>query len=171
MRTSGLRYCTTKARSATAVGICYEVGGGVVSPRWVQGWEGTRILSPFSDWRLVRVPLGLELLRLCFFLRLHALSLYVSSGILPMSPPDAQIFVVSFSGNKQVCRLFPSLPALQNLGSWGGEGWGSLLCYPWYPFDGSTLPVYMAFPLPFCRLSILLPLLCTCLPSFCHCKN
>jgi hypothetical protein len=38
------------------------------------------------------VPLGLELLRLSFFLRLHALSLYVSSCILPMSPPDAQFF-------------------------------------------------------------------------------
>jgi hypothetical protein len=59
------------------VGICYGVGGGVVSPRRVQGWEGTRILSPFSDRRLG------------FFLRLHALSLYVSSGILPMFPPDA----------------------------------------------------------------------------------
>jgi hypothetical protein len=59
----------------------------------------------------VRVPLGLELLRLGFFLRLRALSLYVSSGILPMSPPDAQVFVMSFSGNEQV-RLplpFPSL--------------------------------------------------------------
>jgi hypothetical protein len=31
---------------------------------------------------------------------LRALSLYVSSGILPMSPPDAQVFVVSFSGNE-----------------------------------------------------------------------
>ena len=42
----------------------------------------------------------LELLRLGFFLRLRALSLYVSSGILPMSPLDAQVFVVSFSDNK-----------------------------------------------------------------------
>jgi hypothetical protein len=51
--------------------------------------------SPYSsdtsldtDPRLVQVPLGLELLRLGFFLRLCALSLYVSSGILPMLPPD-----------------------------------------------------------------------------------
>jgi hypothetical protein len=60
----------------------------------------------------VRVPLGLKLLRLSFFLRLRALSLYVSSGILPMSPPDAQVFVVSFSGNEHVCLPlpFPSLP-------------------------------------------------------------
>jgi hypothetical protein len=53
MRSPGLRYWTTKARRATAIGICYEVGGGVVSPRRVQGWEGTRILSPFSNLRLV----------------------------------------------------------------------------------------------------------------------
>jgi hypothetical protein len=55
-----------------------------VSSQRVQGWEGTHILSPFSDRRFVRV----ELLRLGFFLRLRALSLYVSSGILPMSLPD-----------------------------------------------------------------------------------
>jgi hypothetical protein len=67
--------------------------------------------------------------------------------------------------------LFPSLPALRNLGSGGGEGWGSLICCLWYTFDGSASPVYMAFPLPHCRLGILLPLLCTCHPSFCHCKN
>jgi hypothetical protein len=47
--TPGLRYWTTKARNVAAVGICYEVGGGVVSLRRVQGWEDTRILSPFSD--------------------------------------------------------------------------------------------------------------------------
>jgi hypothetical protein len=33
----------------TAVGIYYRVGGGIVSLRRVQGWEDTRILSPFSD--------------------------------------------------------------------------------------------------------------------------
>jgi hypothetical protein len=32
MRSLGLRYWTTKARSAAAVDICYGVGGGVVSP-------------------------------------------------------------------------------------------------------------------------------------------
>jgi hypothetical protein len=50
----------------------------------------------------VRVTLGLELLRLGFFLSLRALSLYVSSGILLMPHPNAQVFVVSFSGNEQV---------------------------------------------------------------------
>jgi hypothetical protein len=50
----------------------------------------------------VRVFLGLELLWLGFFLRLRALSLYVSSGILHMSPLNIHVFVVSFSGNEQV---------------------------------------------------------------------
>jgi hypothetical protein len=123
MRSPGLRYWTTKARSAAVVNICYEVGGGVVLPRWVQGWEGTRILSPFSDRRLVRVPLGLELLQLGFFLRLHALSLYVSSDIIPMLPLDVQVFVVSF-GNE---RVWPPLPFPScSTKPWrlGGEGWG-----------------------------------------------
>jgi hypothetical protein len=35
--------------SVAAVDICYEVGGGVLSLRRVQGWEDTRILSPFLD--------------------------------------------------------------------------------------------------------------------------
>jgi hypothetical protein len=101
----------------------------------------------------------------------RSLSLYVSSGILPMSPLDAQVFVVSFSGNEQVSRHFPSLPAIRNLRSGGGEGWRSLICCLWYPFDGSTSPIYIDFPLPWCRLDMLLSLLCTCHPSFCHCKN
>jgi hypothetical protein len=32
-----VRYWTTKARSVAIVGICYRVGGGVVSLRRVQG--------------------------------------------------------------------------------------------------------------------------------------
>jgi hypothetical protein len=39
------------------------------------------------------------------------------------------------------------------------------------PFDASTSPVYIVFPLPRCRLGMLLPLLFTCHTSFCHCKN
>ena len=95
------------------------------------------------------------------------LSPYISSGILPMSPPDAQVFVVSFSGNKQVCPPlpFPSFSALRNLGS--GEARDVVPdLLPMYPFDGSALPIYMDFPLPRCRLGMLLPLLCTCHPSF-----
>jgi hypothetical protein len=102
---------------------------------------------------------------------LRALSLYVSSGILPMSPPDAQVFVVSSPTTNRYARLFSSLHALRNLGSGEGEGWGSLICCLWYPFDGSASPVYIAFPLPRCQLGMLLPLLCNCHPSFCHCKN
>jgi hypothetical protein len=49
MRSPDLRYWTTKTCSVAAVGICYKVGGGVVSLRRVQGWKDTRILSPFSD--------------------------------------------------------------------------------------------------------------------------
>ena len=45
---------------------------------------------------------GLELHWLGFFLRLRALSLYVSNGILPMSPSDVHVFVVSFFGNEHV---------------------------------------------------------------------
>jgi hypothetical protein len=132
MKSPGLRYWTTKARCVAAVGICYGVGGGVVSLRRVQGWEDTHILSPFSDWRLVRVPLDLELLRLGFFLRLHALFL-ISSGILPMSPPGAQVFVVSFSGNEQVCRSLPFPSCSTKPCKWGRRGMGYLICCLWYP--------------------------------------
>jgi hypothetical protein len=57
-----------------AVDICYGVGDGVVSLRPVLPAQPA---APFSDWRMVRVPLGLELLWLGFFLRLRALSLYI----------------------------------------------------------------------------------------------
>jgi hypothetical protein len=124
MRSPGLRYWTTKARSTAAVDICYGVGGGVVSPRWVHGWEGTLILSPFSDWRLVRVPLSLELLWLRFFLRLRALSLYVSSCILPMSSPVTHVFVVSFSGNEQVCPPLPFPSCFTKPWKWRRRGMG-----------------------------------------------
>jgi hypothetical protein len=43
---------------------------------------------------------------------------------------------------------------------------GPLICSLWYPFDGSASPVYMVFPLPQCRLSMLLLLLCTYLSAF-----
>jgi hypothetical protein len=39
------------------------------------------------------------------FFSVCVLSPYITSGILPMSPPDAQVFVVSFSDNEQVCLL------------------------------------------------------------------
>jgi hypothetical protein len=142
-----------------------------VSPQRVQGWEGTRIISSFSDWRLVRVHLGLELLRLGFFIRLRALSLYVSSGILPISPLDVQVFIVSFSGNEHVCLHLPFLSCTTKPWKWLRRGMGSLICCLRYPFVGSASPIYMSFPLPRCWLCMLLPLLCTCHPCFFHCKN
>jgi hypothetical protein len=70
----------------------------------------------------VRVPLGLELLRVGFFLRLRALSLYVSSGILPTSPPDAQVFIVSFSDNEQVRPPLPFPSCSTKPWKWGRRG-------------------------------------------------
>jgi hypothetical protein len=119
----------------------------------------------------VRVPLGLKLLQLDFFLRLHALSLYVSSSILPMSPLDVQVFVVSFFGNEQVCPPLPFPSCSTKPWKRGDEGCGSLICCLWYLFNSSTSPVYMVFSLPRCRLGMLLLILCTCHPSFYHCKN
>jgi hypothetical protein len=98
----------------------------------------------------VRVPLGLELIRLSFFLHLCAPSLYVSSGILPMSPPDAQGFIVYFSNNEHVCSPLPFPSCSTKPWKWGGKGWGSLICCLWYPFNGLASPVYMSFPLPRC---------------------
>jgi hypothetical protein len=48
MTSPDLRYWTTKARSAVAVGICYEVGGGVVSPRRVQAGRHSHSLALFG---------------------------------------------------------------------------------------------------------------------------
>jgi hypothetical protein len=106
MRSPCLRYWTTKARSVAAVGICYGVGGGVVSLRRVQGWEDTCISHP--SW--IDAWCGCPSVWSCSgwaSFSAYVLSPYISSGILSMSALDAQVFVVSFSGNEQVC---PSLP-------------------------------------------------------------
>jgi hypothetical protein len=68
------------------------------------------------------------------------------------------------SPTNRYARLFPSCSTKP----WKceGEGWESLICCLWYPFDGSATPVYMVFSLPRYRLGVLLPLLCTCHPSF-----
>jgi hypothetical protein len=81
----------------------------------------------------VWVPLGLELLRLGFFLRLLALSLYVSSGILYMSPPDAQVFVVSFSSDEQVCLPLPFPSCSMKPSKWGRRGMWVLDLLPMVP--------------------------------------
>jgi hypothetical protein len=89
------------------------------------GLEATRILLPFSDWRLVQVPLGLELLWLGFFLRLRALSLcmYLAVYYLCRFQMSMSSSCPSPATNRYDC-LFLSLSALRNLGSGGGEGWG-----------------------------------------------
>jgi hypothetical protein len=50
------------------------------------------------------------------------LSPYISSGILPMSPPDAQVFIVSFSGNKQVCPSLSFPSCSMKPWKWGRRG-------------------------------------------------
>jgi hypothetical protein len=123
MRSLGLRYRTTKTRSVAAVGICYGVGGGVVSLQQFQGWEDTRILSPFSDWRLVRVSrigaasAGL-LSPLACSLPIYLALYYLCHLQMPRSSSCP-----SPATNRYV-RLFPSPLALRNLGSGGDEGWG-----------------------------------------------
>jgi hypothetical protein len=88
------------------------------------------------DWFFLPKIMGIQLntiessgarpwLRLGFFLRLRALSLYVSSGKLSMSPPDAQVFIVSFSGNEQVWSPLPFPSCSTKPCKWGGEGWGA----------------------------------------------
>jgi hypothetical protein len=79
-------------------------------------------------------------------------SLYVSSGILPMSPPDVQVFVLSFSGNEHVWLPLPFPSCSTKPWKWGRREMWSLIWCLWYPFDGSALPVYMTFLLPRCRL-------------------
>jgi hypothetical protein len=132
MRSLGLRYWTTKARSVAAVGMCYRVGGCVVSLQWVQGWEDTRILSPFSDWRWcgclsVWSFSGWTSFSDC------VLSPYISSGILPMSPHMPTSSSCSSPATNRYIRLFPSPPALRNIRSGGDKVWGSLICCLWYP--------------------------------------
>ncbi|PWZ26555.1 hypothetical protein Zm00014a_009044 [Zea mays] len=49
------------------------------------------------------------------------LSPYISSGILPMSPPDVYVFVVS-SSNEQVCPLLPFPSCSTKPWKWGRRG-------------------------------------------------
>jgi hypothetical protein len=64
----------------------------------------------------------LELLRVGFFLHLRALSLYVSSDVLPMSSLDAHVFIVSFSDNEQVCLPLPFSSCSKKPSKWGRRG-------------------------------------------------
>jgi hypothetical protein len=60
------------------------------------------------------------------------LSPYISSGILPMSPPDAYFFVMSFSNNEHVCSSLPFPFCSTKPWKWGRRGMGSLICCLWY---------------------------------------
>jgi hypothetical protein len=152
MTSPDLRYWTTKARSAVAVGICYGVGGGVVSPRRVQGWKALALSHPFwtdawcgclSVWSCSSC--------VSFSACVHSPCMYLAVYYLCRLQMSMSSSCPSLATNRYDC-LLPSLPTLRNLGSGGGEGWGSLICCLWYPFDGSALLVYMGFPLPRCRL-------------------
>jgi hypothetical protein len=58
---------------------------------------------------------------------------YISSGILPMSPPDAQVFVVSFSGNEQVYPPLPFPSCSTKPWKWGRRGMGVSDLLPMVP--------------------------------------
>jgi hypothetical protein len=81
MRSPGLKYWITKARSVAAVGICYGVGGGFVSLRRVQGWKTLAFSHPSQIDAWCGCLLVWSYSSWAFFPRLRALSLYVSSGI------------------------------------------------------------------------------------------
>jgi hypothetical protein len=126
-------------------------------PSWTDAWCGCLLVWSCSDWAFFSACVLSPYMYLAIY--------YLCRLQMPRSsscPSPAM---------NRYAHLFTSLPALRNLGSGGGEGWGSLICCLWYSFDGSASHVYMAFPLPHCPLGMLLPLLCTCQTSFCHCKN
>jgi hypothetical protein len=113
MRSPDLRYWTTKVHSVAAVGYATELvvvlccfggfraGKTLTSrPCQIDAWCGCLSVWSCSGWT-------------SFFA--CVLSPYISSGVLPMSPLDAQVldaqvFVMCFSGNERVCStlLFPS---------------------------------------------------------------
>jgi hypothetical protein len=82
-------------------------------PSWIDAWCGC--LSVWSCF-------GWASFSAC------VLSPYMSSGILPMSPPDTQVFVVSFSGNEHVCLSLPFPSCSMKPWKWGRRGMGSLIC-------------------------------------------
>jgi hypothetical protein len=61
------------------------------------------------------------------------LSPYISSVILPMLPPDAQVFVVSFLDNKDVCLSLTFPFCSTNPWKWGRRGMGVSDLQPMVP--------------------------------------
>jgi hypothetical protein len=129
MRSPGLLYWTIMARSVTAVSICYGVvvvlcrfsgfrAGKTLTfsrPSRTDAWCGCLSVWSCSDWASFSACV---------------LSPYISIGIIHMSPPDAKVFVVSFSDNEQVCPplSFPSCSTKP--WKWRRR---ALICCLWYP--------------------------------------
>jgi hypothetical protein len=86
-------------------------------PSQTNAWCGCRSVWSCSSWA---------------YFSTCVLSPYISSGILPMSSPYAQVFVVSFSDNEQVCPPLP-FPSFSTKPWKWGDGWGSLICCLRYP--------------------------------------
>jgi hypothetical protein len=117
MTSPDLRYWTTKTRSAAAVDICYRVGVGVVSPGRVQSWKALAFSRPFwtdawcgclSIWNCSGwASFSACVLSPCMYLAVYYLCCFQMS--MSSSCPSA--------ATNRYDWLFPSLPALRNLGS------------------------------------------------------
>jgi hypothetical protein len=86
--------------------------------------------------RFGAAPVGL-LSPLAYFLPIYLAVYYLCRHQMPMS-----LSCPSLAMNKYVL-LFPSPPALRNLGSGGGEGWRSLICCLWYPCVHKNLEIFL----------------------------
>jgi hypothetical protein len=116
MRSPSLRYWTTKARSVAAVDICTKLvvllcrfgrsraEKTLAFSRPSRAWCGCLSVWSCSSWASFSACV---------------LSPYISSSILPMSPPDVQVFVVSFPGNEQICPPLPFPSCSMKYWKWG----------------------------------------------------
>jgi hypothetical protein len=112
----------------TAIGICYGVGGGVVASAGLGLGRHSHSLALLGltcgagASRFGAAPAGL-LYPLACSLPICLAVYYLCHLQIPRSSSCH-----SLATNMYV-RLFPSPPALRNLGSEGGERWGSLIYY------------------------------------------
>jgi hypothetical protein len=77
------------------------------SPSRIDAWCGCLSVWSCSGWSSFSA---------CVF------SPYISSGVLPMSALDVQVFVVSFFGNEQVCLSLPFPSCSTKPCKWGRRG-------------------------------------------------
>jgi hypothetical protein len=110
MRSPGLRYWTTKACSATVVGIYYGVGGSKAGkalafsrPSWTDAWYGCLAVWSCSSWAFFFACVLSSYTYLAVY---YLCRLQISRSSSCPSP-----------ATNRYARLFPSLPALRNLGS------------------------------------------------------